>query len=62
MDSKLVDPCCNPLNRGGLEGVSSWGCSGVSAVTGERSCGVSMREVWGLGIEGLDDIEEVVKG
>ncbi len=62
MDSKLVDPCWNPLNRGGLEGVSSWGCSGVSAVTGERSCGVSMREVWGLGIEGLDDIEEVVKG
>ena len=46
----------------GLEGVTSWGCSGVSAATGERSCAVSMGEDWELGTEGLGGgIEKVAR-
>jgi hypothetical protein len=58
-DSKLGG-LWEPLNRVGLEGVPSSGCSGVSAATGKRSCAVSMGEDWELGTEGLDGIEEVV--
>jgi len=59
-DSKLAGPC-KPLNRAGLEGVPTWGCSGVSATTGEGSCAISMGEDWELGTEGLGGIEEVVR-
>lgn len=60
-DSKLAGPW-KPLNRGGLDGAPGWGCSGVSAATGERSCAVSvsMGEDWELGTVGLGGIEKVV--
>lgn len=63
-DSKLGGPW-KSLNKVGLEsrleGVPSWGCSGVSAATGERSCAVSMGDDCELGTEGLGGIEEVVR-
>lgn len=62
--SKLAGPWSGrwkPLNTAGLEGVPSWGCSGVSAATGEWSCAVSMGDDWELGTVRLGGIEEVVE-